>query len=98
MVFSRTKIENSKEKPAALRNAQKPHAACGAFAQALYFRLVTNRGRQARGCTYHGWRSGWEHWSPFWVSPPKMSLDLRFSTSLTLKKSVKTCIEKYAQF
>jgi hypothetical protein len=35
MVFSKTRIKNSEEKPAALRNAQKPHAACAAFAQAL---------------------------------------------------------------
>jgi hypothetical protein len=31
MVYSRKRIKNSKEKPAALRNAQKPHAACAAF-------------------------------------------------------------------
>jgi hypothetical protein len=38
MVFSNTRIKNSEERPAALRNAQKPHAARTAFAQALYFR------------------------------------------------------------
>ena len=37
MVFSKTKSKNSKEKPAALRNAQKPHAAHAAFAQALQY-------------------------------------------------------------
>jgi hypothetical protein len=36
MVFSKTRIKNSEEKPAALRNAQKPRAARAAFAQALY--------------------------------------------------------------
>jgi hypothetical protein len=30
-------------------------------------RLVTNCVRQARGCAYHGWRSGWDHWSQFWL-------------------------------
>jgi hypothetical protein len=35
MVFSKTRIENGEEKPEALRNAQKPHAARAAFAQAL---------------------------------------------------------------
>jgi hypothetical protein len=36
MVFSKKRIKNSEEKPAALRNAQKPRAARAAFAQALY--------------------------------------------------------------
>jgi hypothetical protein len=36
MVFSKTRIKNSEEIPAALRNAQKPRAARAAFAQALY--------------------------------------------------------------
>jgi hypothetical protein len=36
MVFTKIRIKNSEEKPAALRNAQKSHAACAAFAQALY--------------------------------------------------------------
>jgi hypothetical protein len=34
MVFSKTRIKNSEEKPGALRNAQKPRAA--RVAQALY--------------------------------------------------------------
>jgi hypothetical protein len=36
-VFSKTRIKNSAEKPAALRNAQKPPVAHAAFAEALYF-------------------------------------------------------------
>jgi hypothetical protein len=36
MVFSKTRIKNSEENHAALRNAQKPRAARAAFAQALY--------------------------------------------------------------
>jgi hypothetical protein len=36
MVFSKTRIKNSKENHADLRNAEKPHAAHAAFAQALY--------------------------------------------------------------
>jgi hypothetical protein len=35
MVFSKIRIKNSEEKPAALRNAQKPCAARAAFVQAL---------------------------------------------------------------
>ncbi len=35
MVFSEIRIENSEEKPAALRNAKKPRAVRAAFAQAL---------------------------------------------------------------
>jgi hypothetical protein len=59
---------------------------------------VTNRVRQARGCAYHGWRSGWDHWLPFWQIPRNMILDFVFSTFRTLKKSVKTCIGKDGLF
>jgi uncharacterized protein (DUF608 family) len=61
-------------------------------------RLVTNCVRQARGCAYHGWRSGWDHWLQFWLIPRNMILDLVFSTFYTLKKSMETCIGKDGQF
>jgi hypothetical protein len=39
MVFTETRIKNRKEKPAALRNAQKPREVRAAFAQALYYEV-----------------------------------------------------------
>jgi hypothetical protein len=51
MVFSKTRIKNSAEKPAALRNAQKPRAAYTAFAQALYFLNEAD----FDVCFFHAW-------------------------------------------
>jgi hypothetical protein len=36
MVIRKTKTKDNEEKATALHNAQKPHAACAAFAQPIY--------------------------------------------------------------
>jgi hypothetical protein len=53
---------------------------------------VTNHVCQARGCAYHGWRSGWDIMLQFWLLPPNEVLDLGFLTFRTFRKSVKSCI------